>query len=154
LIVRTLSGFGATDCLKNDQPRWCDLRNLRHNPQAILGSINSKKDGITTMATNEAFAAKLDKLLKQIPGDASLADWQLAYREVIFQMGLKIMQNFEAGAIGNCGPSLTAKSTGGGGTGGNPSIARTVCDPCEFLHLPAFVLAMQTPPVAPKRPKK
>jgi hypothetical protein len=108
---------------------------------------------ITTMPITEAFEEQVKTLLSTMPANSTLAEWQLAYREVIFRMALKILNQFPSAAICNNEIPVTAKVTGGSGEGVNPSIARPLHGDCHFLYLPAFVLAMQTPPVAPP-PKK
>jgi hypothetical protein len=106
------------------------------------------------MPTTEAFKNRLNALLSEMPANSTLAEWQLAYREVIFTMGLEILSQFKGAAICNNENPVTAKSTGGSGEGGNPNIARTIHCECHFLSLPAFVLAMQTPAVAPPSKRK
>jgi hypothetical protein len=68
------------------------------------------------MASRDAFADKFRKLLREVPDDYTLEQWQHTYRQVIFQMGMKILEQFEEDAI--AGPRRNAEGGGGGGGGG------------------------------------
>jgi len=86
------------------------------------------------MAERDVFIENFQALLDSIPRTYSLPQWQYAYREVVYSMGLKILENFRRDVIG---PDPTepvaaaANSTitsGGvssdhsGGLGGHPNI--------------------------------
>lgn len=52
------------------------------------------------MATNDAFVEDFRKLLGRIPDDYSYQHWQYAYRQVIYLMGMKILEKFPDEALG------------------------------------------------------
>jgi len=80
--------------------------------------------------TSDAFAQKFRELLKEIPDKFTLQQWQHAYREAIFLMGMQILERFEKEAIAQiaadpcCTSFLTAASHIGGPGGGVPGVAR------------------------------
>lgn len=116
------------------------------------------------MASHDVFADKFRKLLRDVPDDYSLEQWQHAYRQAIFLMGMKILERFEEDAIAgprrnmegggggggrgdgahpdtaNKGPVVVFIDAGGGGQGGgwNPSI---IFRPCNFF--PDYPLSLQ-----------
>jgi hypothetical protein len=91
------------------------------------------------MAKGDAFIGDFKKLLESIPSNYSLPQWQFAYRQVLYLMGMKILENFPADVVGPDpsgvqapGPKLALKpgSPGGGVSlgqtgGGHPS---AICD--------------------------
>jgi hypothetical protein len=100
------------------------------------------------MSKRERFAEKFSEMLKEIPDDYSLPEWQHAYRQVIFSMGMKILEQFPTQAVSDPPPLLgwQASHGGGDGPGGHPSFLN-----CGFLDFPAFVLGIHE---APKKPRK
>jgi hypothetical protein len=115
------------------------------------------------MATNYAFADKFRQLLKEVPDKYSLEEWQHAYRQAIFMMGMQILKRFESEAIAEqsrhermhlrgvesaANPDVSgggwviqqiASRGGGPDGGGNPSILR----PCPCRVFPDYPLALQ-----------
>ena len=114
------------------------------------------------MASRDAFGDKFRQLLKDVPDNYTLEQWQQSYRQVIFLMGMQILERFETEAIahqahhhkhiGNnedgaiaavAGGGYTimyAASHGGGSGGGvNPSIFL----PCRCTVFPDYPLALQ-----------
>jgi hypothetical protein len=117
------------------------------------------------MPKSDAFAEKFRELLKEIPAEYTLKQWQHAYRQVIFLMGMRILGRFEKEAIAQTGrpeeprdrarvsgdpearPAVrpgvpivvTIDSHGGGpGGGGDPSLLRPCCN-----VFPDYPLALQ-----------
>lgn len=96
------------------------------------------------MAKRDAFIDEFKKLLEKFAAEYSLPQWQFAYRQVIYTMGMEILQNFPGDVVGPApsglqaegpphaggspGKGLTesAAGTGGPGPGHHPSII------CEF----------------------
>jgi hypothetical protein len=58
------------------------------------------------MPKHDAFIEDFEKLLAKIPEHYSLAQWQYAYRNVLYSMGLKILENFPQAVVG---PDPSAK---------------------------------------------
>ena len=89
------------------------------------------------MANRDAFIEDFKKLLDRIPDDYSLPQWQHAYRQIIYLMGLKILEKFPNDVFGpepgEAVPYPTVMSAGAnpdksGGPGGHPNIiCRLVC---------------------------
>ena len=52
------------------------------------------------MAKRDAFIKDFKKLLKSIPSNYSLPQWQFAYRQVLYSMGMKILENFPGDVVG------------------------------------------------------
>ena len=52
------------------------------------------------MATRDVFINEFEKLLEGIPKTYSLQQWQYAYRNVVYSMGLKILKNFPEDVVG------------------------------------------------------
>lgn len=52
------------------------------------------------MYTRDAFAEKFHQLLREVPETYNLRQWQLDYRQVIYQMGLRILERFPEGVAG------------------------------------------------------
>ena len=92
------------------------------------------------MAKRDAFIEDFKRLLEAIPDNYSLPQWQFAYRQVLYSMGMKILGNFPSDVVGPDpsglqppGPRL-AQSPGksGGATidaqtgGGHPSVLCTL----------------------------
>jgi hypothetical protein len=91
------------------------------------------------MSKRERFAEKFSELLREIPDDYTLPEWQHAYRQVIFSMGLKILEQFPTQAVSDPPPLLGWQASHGGGDGGGqPSYIDR-----GFLYFPAFVLGIQ-----------
>jgi hypothetical protein len=117
------------------------------------------------MATRDGFADKFRQLLKDVPESYTLEQWQHAYRQAIFLMGMQILKRFESEAIAEqrhhegkhfggvdvaANPAIApggviiwqvASHTGGSGPGGNPSFLA----PCACRVFPDYPLALQTP---------
>lgn len=78
------------------------------------------------MPTSSALKTELARLIGEIPDKATLPEAQFAYRQVIFFMGLKILEAFPEAAIGPVERESLARATnapaggetGGGGHGG------------------------------------
>lgn len=113
------------------------------------------------MDSRNDFEDKFRDLLKSIPDDYKLKQWQHAYRQAIFLMGMKILERFEEEAI--AGPRRIAEAdgrgrregaqpemapgvpvivfidshTGGQGPGWDPSVSR----PCNVF--PDYPLSLQ-----------
>lgn len=94
------------------------------------------------MTKRDAFIEDFKKLLERFPDDSSLPQWQFAYRQVIYSMGLKILENFPSDIVGpdpsepiSAPPypggkphSTDAQPGGSGGPGGHPTtVCRLVC---------------------------
>ncbi len=52
------------------------------------------------MAKGDAFIEDFKKLLESIPSNYSLPQWQFAYRQVSYLMGMKILGKFSADVVG------------------------------------------------------
>jgi hypothetical protein len=52
------------------------------------------------MAKGDAFIEDFKKLLESIPSNYSLPQWQFAYRQVSYLMGMRILGNFSADVVG------------------------------------------------------
>ena len=88
------------------------------------------------MAERNDFIEDFKRLLDRIPDTHSLPQWQFAYRQVIYSMGLKILENFPEDVVGPDPTEPVAAAhnstitSGGvssahsGGLGGHPN---TVC---------------------------
>jgi hypothetical protein len=46
------------------------------------------------MDASEDFSAKFKQLLNEIPAESTLSQWQYLYRDVIFSMGMRILERF------------------------------------------------------------
>ena len=92
------------------------------------------------MATRDVFINEFEKLLEGIPKTYSLQQWQYAYRNVVYSMGLKILENFSKVVVGSdpsepvgAASNSTITSVGpisarSGGPGGHPNtICKIVC---------------------------
>ena len=64
------------------------------------------------MASRTDFGGKFYELLRQIPADTTLEEFQHLYRQALFGMGLTILEKFPAGFYGD--------GDGGGGGGDGP----------------------------------
>ncbi len=71
------------------------------------------------MSKNDAFVKKFRRLLAEIDGDTSLAQWQHMYRQAIIEMGLTIGDKFKAQAarVGHGNPIEDAEAGGHHGPG-------------------------------------
>ena len=92
------------------------------------------------MATRDVFINKFEALLETIPNTYSLQQWQYAYRNVIYSMGLKILNNFRDDVVGLdpsepiwAAPNSTGTSAGevsartGSGPHPNVIVCKLVC---------------------------
>jgi hypothetical protein len=52
------------------------------------------------MTERDVFIEDFKGLLDRIPDTYSLPQWQFAYRQVIYSMGLKILENFPKDVVG------------------------------------------------------
>jgi hypothetical protein len=52
------------------------------------------------MAERNNFIEDFKRLLDRFPDTHSLPQWQFAYRQVIYSMGLKILENFPKDVVG------------------------------------------------------
>jgi hypothetical protein len=52
------------------------------------------------MAERDVFIKDFKGLLDEIPNTYSLEQWQYAYRQVVYSMGLKILENFPHQVVG------------------------------------------------------
>jgi hypothetical protein len=115
------------------------------------------------MATRDGFADKFRQLLKDVPESYTLEQWQHAYRQAIFLMGMQILKRFESEAIAeqrhhegkrfggidvSANPAIApgtviiqtiASHGGGSSSGGNPSFL----GPCPCRVFPDYPLALQ-----------
>ena len=92
------------------------------------------------MAKRDAFIDEFKKLLENFTLQYSLPQWQFAYRQVIYTMGMEILQNFPSDVVGpdpsglqavgsrpagdspRKGISESSAAGGGQGPGHHPSI--------------------------------
>jgi hypothetical protein len=138
---------------------------MRHNPiaQRAHGHNDTNEQGVRVMASRNDFADKFRQLLKGVPDDYTLEQWQHTYRQTIFLMGMQILERFEDEAIaqqtrhermrfagiesaaspdvapGGVTINFNASHGGGAGGGGNPSfLAR-----CDCRVFPDYPLALQ-----------
>ena len=91
------------------------------------------------MATRNVFIEDFKKILETIPDTYSLPQWQFAYRQVVYSMGLKILEKFPNEVVApdpsKPGPHSPAMSPGNPGDytidrgpGPHPNtICRLVC---------------------------
>jgi hypothetical protein len=94
------------------------------------------------MPHHDTFTKDFDKLLAIIPDDFTLAQWQFAYRSVVYSMGMKILERFPEAVIGSrphvqpaphvemmtTGGAQIPAAAGGPGGGGHPhTICTLVC---------------------------
>jgi hypothetical protein len=109
----------------------------------------------TSTSTLDSFVADFKVRLNKID-KSSLQQWQFAYKEVIFAMGLKILEQFPRNALG---PEPTAKGhataealvihPAGGGPGGGPIIHAGGPGGGPIIHLATAVLGLAPPPPPP-----
>jgi hypothetical protein len=52
------------------------------------------------MSNREVFTEKFRQLLREIPDNYSLQEWQFLYRQVIFSMGMRILERFPNDVVG------------------------------------------------------
>lgn len=78
------------------------------------------------MSATDVFAENFQKLLREIPADTKLPEFQFLYRKVIFSMGLELFQRFPGAAIA-------------ASQGGNPHPHME----CSVTQLAAFALCIQ-----------
>jgi hypothetical protein len=75
------------------------------------------------MSTSNPFSDKFRSLLTEIPDGYSLEQWQYLYRDVIFSMGVRILERFNHRAIGPdpfAGATTAGDAPGSHGPGYNP----------------------------------
>jgi hypothetical protein len=87
---------------------------------------------------NRVFIDKLRDMLREAPDGYSLAEWQQLYRDVMFTMGMHILEQFPQEATRK---PEDKHATGGPGGGGHASLP-----PCNFVEFPAFVLCIGPSP--------
>jgi hypothetical protein len=63
------------------------------------------------MSAHDTFAENFRRLLREIPEGTSLPEWQHLYRQVIFSMGMQILELFPEDAVGP-DPSARGSSAG------------------------------------------
>jgi hypothetical protein len=122
------------------------------------------------MASRDAFADKFRQLLNDLPDGYTLDQWQQAYREAIFIMGMQILERFEAAAIAaqfpiekhtetgepatmdllGGGPVVLHNFSHGGGPGGGGNPSRYL--PCQFF--PNYPLSLRAAKASRSRDKK
>ena len=115
----------------------------------------------TSTSTLDSLVAEFKGRLNKID-KSSLQQWQFAYKEVIFAMGLKILEQFPQNALGPVpiaegkggggpgpggGPIIHAPA--GGGPGGGPIIHAGGPGGGPIIHLATAVLGLAPPPPPP-----
>jgi hypothetical protein len=112
--------------VKKQPLRWSFSNKLRHNQREHKTRRRSTplqyatiREGITMEApTPDGFIKKFHTLLDPIAKESfTLAQWQYAYGQVIYIMGLKILQMFPE-AVAGCDPGPDPVSGSGGAEGG------------------------------------
>ena len=73
------------------------------------------------MAKRDAFLEEFKSLLGSIPKDYSLPQWQFAYRQVLYSMGMRILKKFPDAVVG---PDPSAAQGAGPKPGQSPSKSR------------------------------
>jgi hypothetical protein len=78
----------------------CFSLGLRHTGSegSVRTYAHSKKG--YNMGTREDFSKNFRQLLREIPAETTLSQWQYLYREVIFSMGMRILVRFSKDVIG------------------------------------------------------
>lgn|SRR5208282_4427397 len=90
------------------------------------------------MSTHDAFAQKFREFLRDVPNDYTLEQWQHAYRQVMFFMGMRILERFSSDAVTAIDPPIKKSADPRPAQGIGPH-------PCHApLAFPAFVLGVQT----------
>jgi hypothetical protein len=91
------------------------------------------------MSTSDSISADFERLLEGVPENFTLEQWQFAYKQVIFAMGLKILELFPENALGPPPTKSPIKGRGpymaGGGPTGGP-----------IIHLASAALELAPPP--------
>ncbi len=100
------------------------------------------------MAKHDAFIKDFKKILDKIPDKQSLAQWQYDYRQVIYLMGLQILERFPADVVGP-DPSGRRKDVerlekSGGGNIVNPDGDKGGVHPSTVCKLVCAVLDVQS----------
>ena len=99
------------------------------------------------MASRDAFSKKLKLLLREVPADTSLEEWQYLYRQTIFSMGMKILEKFPRDAYGPPTQPPPGWADGSGGSvGGHPNVSVPYKPLLDFA---AFALAIHAARVKP-----
>jgi hypothetical protein len=92
------------------------------------------------MSKTESVVADFELLLDKIPKTFTLEQWQFAYKQVIFTMGMKILEQFPDNAFGPkpanppVKPVRGPNQAGGGPTGG------------PIIHVAIAALDLAPPP--------
>jgi hypothetical protein len=73
------------------------------------------------VATQNVFVQDFKRLLERFPDESSLAEWQYAYRQVIYLMGLDILTRFPNDAVGPDPTGASGAAGGGAGSGRQPT---------------------------------
>jgi hypothetical protein len=90
------------------------------------------------MLDRDILERRVGELLGAIPEHCTLPEWQSAYRQVIFAVGMEILRRFPMSATRWRQENRSA--SGGQGAGGHPGYYA----PCGgFLEFPAFVLNLE-----------
>jgi hypothetical protein len=103
------------------------------------------------MSTRDTFLTDFELLVGRIPATATLDQWQYAYKQVIFTMGLQILEKFQQEALGPAPqpmpwpmpapppmPMMEATSGGSGGAGGAGGPQPTSGPIYNRPYLPAY----------------
>jgi hypothetical protein len=126
--------IGVGDAQKLAGCRLLPAQQLRHNQPAQHARTDTdqkNEQGGPAMPTkSDAFAEKFRELLKEIPDRFTLQQWQDAYREAIFLMGMQILERFEREAIAQIGRPTEGLRAGGGGRSQTSKGLSTAADPC------------------------
>jgi hypothetical protein len=97
------------------------------------------------MAERNDFIEDFKGLLDRIPDTYSLPQWQFAFRQVVYSMGLKILENFPRDVVGpdptepvaaasNSTKTSLGVSSAHTGPGGHPNIVCKLA--CTVLDIP------------------
>ncbi|HEY2144984.1 MAG TPA: hypothetical protein VGH12_02860 [Steroidobacteraceae bacterium] len=105
------------------------------------------------MSNRDPFADGFERLLATIPATSTLQQWQFAYKEVIYIMGLKILAQFKDDAIGPAPVERMMSAPGpqpGGLPGGGIHPYYPAGQPINpIIHVAAAVLGLDPPPKKP-----
>lgn len=117
----------------------------------------------TSTSTLDSFVADFKLRLDRVD-KSSLQQWQFAYKEVIFAMGLKILEKFPRNALGpepteewqDQTEALILHPTGGGPGGGpGPILHPAGWGPGgPIIHVVGAVLGLAPPPPPPLPPPR
>ncbi len=112
------------------------------------------------MSTTDPLIADFEQLLDRRTERFSLQEWQYAYKKVIFNMGLKILERFPQNAFGPPPPPPMPAGAGGEpGSGHGPTKSPTKGLPPfaygggptggPIIHMAITVLELAPPPPPP-----